>query len=68
MRGDKALVKIVEKIGGDGKPAEPAKPFTLPSQRKSGTPMWKVLILMLVLGTAGGLYTCHMKQQTEGKR
>ncbi len=58
MRGDNLLVKAMGG-GATDKPAEPAAPFTLPSQRRSGTAVWKVLILMVLLGTAIGLYTCH---------
>jgi hypothetical protein len=46
MGADNLLVKAVGKLG-DGKPGEAAAPFTLPSQRTSGTAMWKVLIRML---------------------
>lgn len=62
MRGDNLLVKAIGG-GGTGKPVEPAAPFTLPSQRKSGTPVWKVLILMVLLGTAIGFYACHQAER-----
>src|SRR4029077_11038020 len=49
MGGDNLLVKAVNKIGGDAKPSDDVPAYTLPSQRKSGTAMWKVLILMVLL-------------------
>ena len=58
MRGDNLLVKAMGTSTTD-KPAEPAARFTLPSQRKSGTAFGNVLILMVLLGTAIGIATCH---------
>lgn len=49
MNRDGSLVQVVGKLGGDDKPSEPAAPFTLPSQRKSGTTLWKVIVLMVLL-------------------
>jgi hypothetical protein len=60
MKGDNLLVKAVNKLGGD-KPAEPVAAFTLPSQRKGGTAVWKVVVLMVLLGTALGIYECQQQ-------
>ncbi len=49
----------------DDKSAEPAGAFTLPSQRKSGTPVWKVLALMALLGTAIGIYACRQVERDQ---
>ncbi len=65
MRGDNLIVKAVGRGGTDKPPAEPASAFTLPSQRKSGTPVWKVLILMLLLGTVIGVYSCRQVQRDQ---
>jgi hypothetical protein len=59
MQGDNVFVQAVDKLGGDNKPSEPVAPFTLPSQRKSGTAVWKVLVGMLVIGSALAIYECH---------
>ena len=59
------LVKLVDRIGGDGKPSDPVKPFTLPSQRKSTTQVWKVLLLMLLIGAVVGLYTCRQMDRVQ---
>jgi hypothetical protein len=59
LSGDNLVVQAVGKLGADHKPAEPVASFTLPSQRKSGTAVWKVLVLMVLLGTAMGIYECH---------
>jgi hypothetical protein len=58
MSGDNLLVKAVHKLGGDEPPESVAR-FTLPSQRKSGTAVWKVLVAMLLLGTALWIYECQ---------
>jgi len=60
MKGDSLFVKMIDKLGDD-KPDEPVAPFTLPSQRKSGTAAWKVLILMVLIGTAMGIYECRQQ-------
>lgn len=60
MKGDNLVVRAVNKLGSD-KPTEPVAAFTLPSQRKSGTAVWKVLLLMVLLGTVFGLYQCHQQ-------
>lgn len=60
MKGDNLVVKAVNKLGGD-KPAEPMAAFTLPSQRKGGTAVWKVLVLMVLLGTVIGVYECRQQ-------
>ncbi len=57
---DNPLVGVVDKLSGPDRATEPASPFTLPSQRKSGTAAWKVIVLMLLLGTAIGFYECRM--------
>ncbi|HEY1815277.1 MAG TPA: hypothetical protein VGG74_23175 [Kofleriaceae bacterium] len=49
MNGDSPLVQVMDKVGGDDKPPAPVAPFTLPSQRKSGTKLWKVLVLMVLI-------------------
>jgi hypothetical protein len=58
MSGDNLIVKAVHKLGGD-EPAESVARFTLPSQRKSGTAVWKVLVAMLLLGIALWIYECQ---------
>ncbi len=60
MKGDNLVVRAVDKLGGD-KPSEPVAGFTLPSQRKGGTAAWKVLVLMVLLGTVFGIYECHQQ-------
>ncbi|MGE0545693.1 MAG: hypothetical protein AB7O24_09125 [Kofleriaceae bacterium] len=46
--GHDPLAKVVNSIGGDDKPTEPPPPFTLPSQRRSGAPAWKVVVLIVL--------------------
>ncbi len=65
LKGDGLAVKVVGKALGDDKPSEPNQAFTLPSQRRSGTAAWKVLVLMAVLGTAIGWYSCRQVQRDE---
>jgi hypothetical protein len=52
--------KLVDKLPGGSPEPEILRPFQLPSQRKSSTPVWKVVALMVVLGVFVALYVWRM--------
>lgn len=64
LRGDGLIVKAIDKVGGGAPlpPAGDAETFTLASQRRSGTAAWKVILLMVVLGSVIGLYSCNERK------
>jgi hypothetical protein len=61
---DNPVVGVLDGLG-DNKPDAPVARFTLPSQRKSGTAVWKVLVLMVLLGTVFGIYECRLMDVTK---
>jgi hypothetical protein len=61
-----AATKLVDSLPGGAAEPEAVRPFQLPSQRKRAVPVWKVLLLMLVIGAIVGVYTCrNMQRQHE---
>jgi hypothetical protein len=57
----KAIGKVV--VGDDKSPAEPAPSYTLPSQRKRSTAVWKILVIMVLAGAVFGYIACRQAER-----